>query len=36
MGALGYDSELITDLAEKQLYELDFNRRKEIFKKTST
>ena len=26
MGAL-VDSELITDLAEKQLYELDFNRR---------
>ncbi|MGN9165457.1 ABC transporter substrate-binding protein [Tissierellaceae bacterium HCP3S3_D8] len=32
MGALGYDNELITELAEKQLYELDFNERMEIFK----
>lgn len=32
MGAIGHDSELITELAEKQLHELDFNKRIEIFK----
>ena len=30
MGPLGYDNELITELAESQLLELDFERRKEI------
>lgn len=32
MGAVGHQSETITELAEKQLYELDFNKRTEIFK----
>ena len=32
MGAVGHDSEKITELAEKQQYELDFDKRKEILK----
>lgn len=33
MGVLGYDNDIITQLAEQQLYELDFDDRLETFKK---
>ena len=32
MGAIGHNSETLTELAEKQVYETDFNARIEIFK----